>query len=1062
MQPIQPDGRLTDEQLRLATDITPRSSPRPQASTSPQRGVLPRRSSSLAPLYAAGGLSPSSPGRASLSASASGNHLNSSMSTATSASSINTPNAPIREQVNTTPREPTRALSPLGENEIDTNTRAMLQNGKTAGASTSHGQRTRHGHSRSHSSKSSGEVDRSKSSKPPSQKAMLSKALQKANTAVQLDNASNLEGARQAYHEACELLEQVLSRTTAEDDRRKLEAIRQTYASRIDELDQTPWLDDTDKALPLRPGSEDEFADEPENTFSDQARHRGTGPSHFSPNIRAKEWDASDHRENKLVSSFSGDSNRLQSSFSRQPSRPRVVDNEPLMSHAGSRHDLMHQSTYKPPPVSSRHIRDPSQNSWLDGVGESSGSNSSIHSRTSSLGYRRRYIGALNGNSEVEFDTAMDAAIEAAYDDGFEPADPDDYATRENDDVVAKVLRKVEIARERVRQTERETYGYIGANERQVSMDARMESYLPHDASGGFYNDNSSDEEERMLEEMSRDYDIDTVGNPVEPAEGGLRAPKRASQTAISRTKVSSEPTASQPPPPTGLTKKKSFSNMVSGLAPAVPPPQQSLPELPSVRTGSPAQSVRNRRLSGQNPKQLKIETMALPTSKVYTAREGEQAQSPTKATAAAGLDLVSPLGTKSTSQYDDAATGISGSPSTKQLRNIESSSSLRSFKSKNMSMPSIDDGLDMSPLTPSSNQFSNSRGLYVPTVPTPLTSDFRDGVTDLSLSSGISLFDDSLHRPSTPADPVPDAPAPLEHCPSDVMLRPFWLMRCLFQTLVHTRGGYISTKLFVPRDVWSVKGVKLKGIEDKVSNCDLLTAACLKLAKVDTCDADAVLEEMQSLEGILEQVQAALTRKLGNEVGVQGSSSLFKEASAGTEGETAAAMPRSGSISNKASSFSWRRLRSKSSAVGLGGSYNNRNTISEQQKEAGTIPSLPMTPQPTSRPPRRDISLAHFSGPNATYMSSLARLFDAAQAIGMLCTSPYCVRALTHSLPDQIARQVDDPGLRHADKTQVGLELCTRHAAEFFGFYICRFVLTDMGLLLDKFLKRGSEWALA
>ena len=61
----------------------------------------------------------------------------------------------------------------------------------------------------------------------------------------------------------------------------------------------------------------------------------------------------------------------------------------------------------------------------------------------------------------------------------------------------------------------------------------------------------------------------------------------------------------------------------------------------------------------------------------------------------------------------------------------------------------------------------------------------------------------------------------------------------------------------------------------------------------------------------------------------------------------------------------------------------------------------------------------------------------------------------------DQIARQVDDPGLRHADKTQVGLELSTRRAAEFFGFYICRFVMSDVALLLDKFIKRGSECAL-
>ena len=61
----------------------------------------------------------------------------------------------------------------------------------------------------------------------------------------------------------------------------------------------------------------------------------------------------------------------------------------------------------------------------------------------------------------------------------------------------------------------------------------------------------------------------------------------------------------------------------------------------------------------------------------------------------------------------------------------------------------------------------------------------------------------------------------------------------------------------------------------------------------------------------------------------------------------------------------------------------------------------------------------------------------------------------------DQIARQVEDPGLKHSSPTHVGLELSARHAAEFFGFYICRFVLGDISLLLDKFIKRGSEWVL-
>ena len=54
---------------------------------------------------------------------------------------------------------------------------------------------------------------------------MLSKALQKANTAVLLDNAQNFEGAIQAYAEACTLLQQVMQKSSGDDDKRKLEAI---------------------------------------------------------------------------------------------------------------------------------------------------------------------------------------------------------------------------------------------------------------------------------------------------------------------------------------------------------------------------------------------------------------------------------------------------------------------------------------------------------------------------------------------------------------------------------------------------------------------------------------------------------------------------------------------------------------------------------------------------------------------------------------------------------------------------------------------------------------------
>lgn len=87
-----------------------------------------------------------------------------------------------------------------------------------------------HSRNRSHAAKgSSGTIssdkNKDRSSRQPSQKAMLSKALQKANTAVVLDNAMNFEGAMQAYSEACDLLQQVMMRSSGDEDRRKLEAI---------------------------------------------------------------------------------------------------------------------------------------------------------------------------------------------------------------------------------------------------------------------------------------------------------------------------------------------------------------------------------------------------------------------------------------------------------------------------------------------------------------------------------------------------------------------------------------------------------------------------------------------------------------------------------------------------------------------------------------------------------------------------------------------------------------------------------------------------------------------
>lgn len=820
----------------------------------------------------------------------------------------------------------------------------------------------------------------------------------------------------------------------------------------------SPWQEELDaKALPARPESEmirpesvldldDEDIDEADGSETDNMTSFVDEGSQSPPtNTQYQETSDADPRSRLAVTH--PEHGFLQSSFSKSPVRLRSPDNLVLQ-----RND---EHPYLPAPLSPRrqpspsgiesedtigplrseyslpvgspeeqrevygHFREESQNSWLDPIEESGGSTtSSVHSRTSSLGFRRRHIRAASGNTEAEFDTALDAAIEAAYDEGYEPMDEDGWDTGEplhqNGDAVANVMRKVELAREHVRQTELEAYGMEHERRLQGQLQDQERELLPAQPLSSpqmadFYDDNSSDEEERILEEMTRGYTMDQQA--MNSGQQGSLPRESDSSGFTSRTwhsSMGSNPATAA----TSLSTVKESSGLTNSanpaIAPAAPPPTQSLPELPPNRPSSAAQSVRNRRMSGQNPKQLKIETTKLNTGVVNNpvnlaqskllGQDADTQPAPPRSVSALrrpSEPFIDPLPSDvrapaSPSSHPGAAdgddnAGRSGSPTVHRLKKNFSSSSLRSTKTRNMSISNLDDNSDMSPGTPSGTPFGSSRAPAIPALPTPFTSTFRERM-DPSGSGGFFLFDDNVHSPTVPGSPgsfSSDAPVPLEPCPNDFMMRPFWLMRCLYQTLAHPRGGYLSTKLFVPRDVWRVKGVKLKNIEDKVANCDFLTAALLKIAKVDTCDADAMLEEMQSLEGILEQVQAALTRKLGNEVGVPSSGALFRDASGGADGDGSSAVPRSASISGKASSFSWRRLRSKNSAAALGNHHNHKLPTIDASKEAPSLPTLPMTAHPTNRPAKRDLTQTQFTGPNAMYMSSLARLFDAAQAIG-------------------------------------------------------------------------------
>ncbi|KAI7383209.1 hypothetical protein KC336_g18429 [Hortaea werneckii] len=699
---------------------------------------------------------------------------------------------------------------------------------------------------------------------------------------------------------------------------------------------------------------------------------------------------------------------------------------------------------------------------------------------------RRKHIRNTSGETDPDFDVAFDAAVEAAYNEGFEP------------DLEARRKRATAIKhgpKESLQVPDGDIKELTSSqNAYHASFDSGMDD----------------EEEERLLDEITSDYaqgfNFDLSSKSALPRQsdssGYSRSTWQSSQASVDRnTAATSLSTVAEDLlPPDEHERKPSETPSSTGtlrtdLPPPSAPPPSGLPLIPSM-SGNRLSGVRSRRMSGHsNPKPLKIETSTKSDGRKRAStihhspspkRFEDEPRTGLDRDFSAGLSLAP---TQSDTMHNiiltsppslDIGSAVSGEtrPQTsvahEQRRSLdESPGELRSAKPnlfrKNKSSVSLrEDRVLLSSMdeatpsitTPMSSTFMNIANKRSHD---PLTSQrakfpsLDPGYGGVLNSGGAYLFDTSLTNEAPPTSPrsptTPAQPAELEACPESFLLRPFWLMRALASTLIHPKGGFVTTKLFIPREVWQTRGVKLKALEDKVANCDLLTAALGRLAGVDTFDADAVMEELQSFEEVMERTQGALAKKLGSDVGLQGVSTLFKEAAAagstsatGT-GQTAEAASgtEKAAKSKEGKSYlnSWRKLRNKSSGTPLTSSQVGKAAA---EKESPSMASVPMTSfvPIERRGNKKDVRNLAFDGPQKEYMGSLARLFEGAQVL------------------DHIARQVEDPGLKHSSPTHVGLELSIRHAAEFFGFYICRFVLADLGVLLDKYVKRGTEWVLS
>ncbi|KAF2227872.1 hypothetical protein BDZ85DRAFT_8789 [Elsinoe ampelina] len=908
-------------------------------------------------------------------------------------------------------------------------------------------------------------TSRGKERKEKDKKNMLSKALEKANTAVLLDNAQNFAGALSAYRDACKLLEHVMDRTTGPEDKAKLDAIRNTYATRIVELHalQNPQAAAEEKQLPPRPTSNgsDDFVPQldllsPVSPLV--AQQLNTKPIELPAEVpRANAQTAGRTRDSFLTDAIrqvegGGDHGFLGPLWERSKSPLGLLSED-----SRSRDDLhspdaplpltpnRSQSPQPPPkdvpapPADAQKKEGAEPGSWLNTIDESdSDDGSSLHSAKHGALHRKDLS---NGKSQLmDFDTAFDEAVEAAYEEGYEPDHGDeeqqmmdDIAKDLMDDFNFNLKSKSSIPRESAstaytRSTWQSSVGNADRNTAATSLSTLSEDSGP----GAVFPRHQPQSSTSTVQTTDSTINLPSSSFDGAAVNGTSQILERRNRLSGQSLKPLTIETASSPQ---RRRAPSSASRMTTNSQRELDPTPWESQEKPSEVTPWETQD--------KSAEVTPWETQAAPGD-FKPGRMGSLRKQQDKDVWAANPS--SAVSDSGSSQLGDVS-----SPRARYLRNQKSSVSLRETALGAMT-PTESDYPTPTPTSAtfphhytrrndSTSHLSNRSG---PTV----ASSSVPPLPDAGQQGGYYLFDTTLGRsieqglsssPRTSKESSP--PAPFEPCPDSALLRPFWLMRLISNTTTHPRGAYITTRLFMPHEAWLNRSAKLKNLEDKIAACDMLTAGLARLEEVDTYDADAVLSELQQFEEIMERVQGMLVKKLGNEVGVNNANDLFKAADKGGVDSPPDGMKES----KNSGKFSWRKLRGKPSVSSTQGATNPAKTGST---ESATMQTVPMTSfvgvEKRTAHRREALRDALFEGPHKDYMAAIAKLCEAVQIL------------------DQVARQVEDPGLKHSSSTHIGLEFSTRHASEFFAFYVCRFLLADIGSLIDKHVKRSTEWILA
>lgn len=109
-----------------------------------------------------------------------------------------------------------------------------------------------------------------------------------------------------------------------------------------------------------------------------------------------------------------------------------------------------------------------------------------------------------------------------------------------------------------------------------------------------------------------------------------------------------------------------------------------------------------------------------------------------------------------------------------------------------------------------------------------------------------------------------PPPPSPLQPIPT--LHRPFHLMQQILLSI--EQGGYVTPRLYIPKQVWSQAGVKLVAVETKVRMLDLLSTGLEGVEgrgrELERGRGEGMVRELEAFEGLMEGIQSTLAKKLG------------------------------------------------------------------------------------------------------------------------------------------------------------------------------------------------------